>query len=581
MRKIAMLSAIAAGVAGLAAGAAGCPDYDDKVAPTTTDPTTTTDSGGDSEVVTGGTTWHKDVKPLVVRHCVSCHVAGGIATMPLDTYEATAAWRAAMVERVNTTDARERMPPWPMDPNCRDVIDARVLTPLEKAVFTDWKADGYLEGNAADYVPPVMPDKPALGAPDIVVSRSPGYVPRIVEPDDYRCFLLPNQVASETWVRAVEIKPDHKAIVHHVLLFVVPPSEVGKLEAKDAADATPGYDCLGNSGADGDALLSGWVPGMLPVVFPPGSGFRVPAGSRFVMQMHYNTANVDPPITPDATSAHLWTRGTQGLESEVRIRAVADPLLDIGPGENPAVEGVTVRSPWSEEVIGVIPHMHLLGSSIEVTTRRIGGTTDACLARIPQWDFHWQQTYQYRGESLETASDYVKVRIGDEVKLSCTYDNSQGTETVRWGENTDDEMCLAYLVTLTPRYSDGGGGVCDGFTNCMKDCPTSDALCPLDCMSWAGGNACIGCALGPVYTECAQGEGAGCGALLLGLGGCYQGCVSALGQDATPGQKVLCAIETCRSELDAFYGGCLETLIRAGKCNDEAEACGIGPVTYE
>jgi len=579
MRKIAMLTAFV-GIAAAATG--GCPDYEEQVPPSTTSTTAPpTDTTGEGEVTTGGTTWHKDVKPLVVRHCVGCHQTGGIGTMALDTYEATAAWRNAMVTRVNETDARERMPPWPMDPTCRDVIDARVLTPLEKAVFTDWKADGYLEGQAADYVPPTLPERPSLGDPDIVVGRTPGYTPRIVTQDDYRCFLFPNQVAAETWVRAVEIVPDKKAMVHHALLFVVPPGEVAKLEARDAADATPGYDCLGNSGADGDALLSGWVPGMLPVLFPPGSGFKVPAGSRFVMQMHYNTANVDPPLPADATSARLWTRGTQGLESEIRIRAVADPLLDIGPGESPAVEGITVRSPWSEEVIGVIPHMHLLGTAIEVTTKRIGATVESCLARIPQWDFHWQQTYQYRAETQERAADYVKVRIGDQVKLACTYDNSQGTETIHWGEGTSDEMCLAYLVTRTPRYRDGSGSVCDGFTNCMKACPTSDTLCPLDCMSWAGGNACINCALGPVYTECAQGEGLGCGALLLDLAGCYSECVDGLAPTATGGERVLCAIEDCRTELDAFYGGCLETLIRDGKCNDEALACGIGPVNED
>ena len=54
------------------------------------------------------------------------------------------------------------------------------------------------------------------------------------------------------------------------------------------------------------------------------------------------------------------------------------------------------------------------------------------------WDFHWQQMYVYD----------TPIRVAREegsLTLTCTYDTTSRTEVVRWGENTDDEMCLAYF----------------------------------------------------------------------------------------------------------------------------------------
>ena len=91
----------------------------------------------------------------------------------------------------------------------------------------------------------------------------------------------------------------------------------------------------------------------------------------------------------------------------------------------------------------IAPHMHLLGRSMKVSTQ------NQCLIDIEDWDFNWQGMYRYK--------DPIAVPIGATVSLEAHYDNSTGNvrnpnnppKPVSWGEQTTDEMCIAFLgVTL-------------------------------------------------------------------------------------------------------------------------------------
>lgn len=89
------------------------------------------------------------------------------------------------------------------------------------------------------------------------------------------------------------------------------------------------------------------------------------------------------------------------------------------------------------------------------------GTPDMCLLHTPAWDFNWQRYYFYDAPVEQLPS----VGTGDRLWMRCAYDNSkanpgvvqalhdQGKDepaTVRLGEETLDEMCLAALYLLTP-----------------------------------------------------------------------------------------------------------------------------------
>ena len=57
-------------------------------------------------------TYHKDVAPILNRHCVVCHRPNDIAPMSLMTYEEVLPFARMMRESV----VQRKMPPWHADP---------------------------------------------------------------------------------------------------------------------------------------------------------------------------------------------------------------------------------------------------------------------------------------------------------------------------------------------------------------------------------------------------------------------------------------------------------------------------------
>src|SRR5690606_36575567 len=127
-------------------------------------------------------------------------------------------------------------------------------------------------------------------------------------------------------------------------------------------------------------------------------------------------------------------------------------------------------------IVGVTPHMHLLGTQISAErVGQIGGDEpDQCIVDIPDWDFNWQRYYVIEEEQS------VVVQPGEGVRLTCMYDNSQEHQPVvngvqqeardvRWGEGTLDEMCLVYLSEEVPWEGPPPVG-CEAAEQCLDEC---------------------------------------------------------------------------------------------------------------
>lgn len=106
----------------------------------------------------------------------------------------------------------------------------------------------------------------------------------------------------------------------------------------------------------------------------------------------------------------------------------------------------SVELPFPLEVRGVAGHMHLRGRSIRVdATGPYDDSAEQCLLDIPRGEFGHQEAYWLT----------QGVRVG-KASVTCTWDNraqaqptvngrQRKTKELRWGEGTDDEMCLAFL----------------------------------------------------------------------------------------------------------------------------------------
>ena len=395
------------------------------------------------------------------------------------------------------------------------------------------------------------------------------YVADTSSPDDYRCFLVGEVLEEDLYIKALGVDPDQDSIVHHVLIYAVDPEEVAKVEGKNANEEGLGYTCFGGPGASNPSTLFAWAPGGVPLQLPDGAAIKVDKGSRLVMQLHYNLAYLGADETPpaDKSAALVWTMAAdEAPDKLVRIVPFADLGLSIEAGDADAFNERDFLLPYTSTIIGVVPHMHVLGTAIRSEHIDPDGET-TCLVDIPEWDFNWQQFYLY------DEAQYVAGDAGDIHRVSCSYDNSQANQPiingeqqppqdVEWGDGTFDEMCLSYLVLMTAFDIDGG--VCNGLEACSQTCDAGDFLCFLGC-TLVPGATCIQCVGTPLIVDCGN---AVCPDEAAEAIGCFTG------HDACADDPLSCLTDTCLSELNTLYG-CLHEPVQQGQCNDILAECDV------
>jgi hypothetical protein len=150
------------------------------------------------------------------------------------------------------------------------------------------------------------------------------------------------------------------------------------------------------------------------------------------MQVHYNVAGG---TYPDQTVVRLQTKAAVGHPAA--FLPIPNTRLQLPPGQLLVESTRTLDledQPLDITIHGVLPHMHTLGRTLKLTGS-IGGA-DQCVTWVDRWDFNWQGAWWYDTPLSGSTSSLT---------LTCGYDTRERTETVTWGEGTQDEMCLAYL----------------------------------------------------------------------------------------------------------------------------------------
>ncbi|HVR41099.1 MAG TPA: ascorbate-dependent monooxygenase [Thermoanaerobaculia bacterium] len=387
-----------------------------------------------------GPTFTRDIAPLLQDHCQSCHRPNNIAPMSLMTYRDAKPYASLIKVKTLTKE----MPPWKPGDGCGDFADRRGLSPAQIDLLTKWADNGAPEGDPDD-LPPAreFSDDWDLGTPDLVLTMPQAFTAP-AGTDTYRCFTIPSSLVADQYVSAVDTHPGDRETVHHVLTFIDTSGESAKL---DEAEPGPGYTCFGGPGFNNPGTLGGWAPGAPPLQLPSGIAMELPANSRVVMQVHYHPHHGTP--EPDQTELGIYF-SKEKPKKLMRIIPLINQSFTIPP--NDANYKVTAQwpilTPVAMHLWLIAPHMHLLGRTMRVEMTPPGGPAQ-CLIDIGDWDFHWQGAYRYR--------EAVAIPALSKLSLVAYYDNSSGNprnpndppKAVSWGEQTTDEMCIAFLgVTL-------------------------------------------------------------------------------------------------------------------------------------
>src|SRR6187401_1056421 len=214
-------------------------------------------------------TFAKDVAPIFYSKCVECHRPTMFAPMSLVQFDDARPWAKSIRNRV----ASRTMPPWGADPAHGVFKNDPRLSDKEIATILAWVDGGAPKGDDKDLPKtPSFVDGWTIGQPDAVFAmKEPFQIPAtgIVE---YQYIRIPTGITEDKWLAAIEIKPEARAQVHHVISFTVP------------AGAP-----ISEGGALGPGTIGGVTPTKPGVVFAPGVGRMLTGNTDIVLQMHYTT----------------------------------------------------------------------------------------------------------------------------------------------------------------------------------------------------------------------------------------------------------------------------------------------------
>ena len=408
--------------------------------------------------------WSEDIALILYDNCTVCHNDFGIAPFSLVTYQDAYQNTPFVLSEINSG----YMPPWPPDTNYSRFSHERVLTQEEIDAIVAWVNTNMPEGDTSLAPPiPTYNTGGILGTPDLQLTI-PVYTSKANGFDDYVCISLPAGILTDKIIRAIEVVPGNKKIVHHALVYL-------DTTASFQTD-TSGF-CGGPSFA---RLLGGYVPGATPIIFPDdGMGFRtgvsLPAGSNIVLAMHYPDGSAGQ---LDATSVNFffYPTGTSNFREVYAEPVLQDWSFCIDPD---TIQTIYDQFPPSGSlgqdvsVISTMPHMHLLGKSIGAYAVTNANDTIPFI-NISNWDFDWQGFYFFKNA--------VKLPAGSVIYGYGEYDNTSNNPfnpntppiTVCAGDATSDEMFIIYFHYLMYQQGDELINLDSLLTNFTVDIPENN-----------------------------------------------------------------------------------------------------------
>lgn len=380
-------------------------------------------------------TYAENVAPILNRSCVSCHRPNEVAPFSLIGYDNAKKWS----KMISVVTEGQQMPPWKATHGYGDFQDENLLSKDEIQLLADWNAAGAPRGDAKKE--PKTPSFPASewsqGKPDLILSPSSDYKLAADGEDVYRNFILKADWKEPIWVKAMEVKPGNRKVVHHVIAFLDKQGRAQKLAAEEK-DGQEGYTSSGGGvGFLPSGSLGGWAPGQTTRLAPQGTAFKVEPGEEIVLQVHYHKSGKEE---TDRTRIGLYL-AKEPIIKEMDLNWIFNFQINIPPGDANHAERRVYTYPKDVTIYGAMPHMHLLGKQMKSWLEFPDGTTKP-LVEIKKWDFNWQLTYAFK--------EPIKVPAGTKQIVEAVYDNSNDNvnnpntppRRVHFGEETSDEMFL-------------------------------------------------------------------------------------------------------------------------------------------
>jgi Flp pilus assembly protein TadD/mono/diheme cytochrome c family protein len=392
-------------------------------------------------------TFNRDIAPIVFRNCSQCHHPGEAGPFPLLTY-ADVKTHARQIAFVTS---KRIMPPWLPESGELKFADELRLTTAEIALIQAWVDQGEVEGTPSDLSPqPAFSADWQLGKPDVIVRATKPYLLPAGGSDSYWNFVFRTPVHNSRWLRAIEIRPGDKRLVHHANVLV-DREENGRRLEREPGSGFGGMELIIESEAfDPDSHFLFWKPGSPPYVEPDGMALRLDKNTDLVLNTHFQPSGKPELIQP---TLGLYFTDKPATMHPILLQLDNDRMLDIPPGEKNFLVSDDFTLPVDASVLAIYPHAHYLGKDMLAIATLPDGTKKT-LIHIGNWDLNWQAVYRY--------ADPVDLPAGTTISMRFTYDNSvdnirnpnQPPKRVVAGNRASDEMAHLWLQVLPKESSD-------------------------------------------------------------------------------------------------------------------------------
>jgi tetratricopeptide (TPR) repeat protein len=386
-------------------------------------------------------TFNRDIAPILYRSCALCHRPGEAAPFSLLTY-ADAKSHARQIAAVTKS---RFMPPWLPEDSGLKFADELRLSEDEIARIQAWAEQGTAEGNAADLpVKPKFAEGWQLGKPDVIVRATKPYALPASDSDNYWNFVFRAPVDRTRWLKAMEIRPGDKRLVHHANVLVDRQQSGRRHETEPGAGFAGMELTIESEVFDPDSHFLFWKPGSIPYVEPDGMALRLDKDTDLILNTHLQPSGKTETIQP---TLGLYFTDKPATIHPILLQLENDRLLNIPPGEKHFLVTDEFTLPVNVSVLAIYPHAHYLGKDLQATVKLPGGRSET-LIHIPDWNLNWQAVYRY--------AQPVKLPKGATISMKFVYDNSEDNvrnpndppQRVIAGNRAVDEMAHLWLQVL-------------------------------------------------------------------------------------------------------------------------------------
>lgn len=416
-------------------------------------------------------TYNRDIAPIVQARCETCHRAGEVAPMALQSFKEVVDY-AAMVEEVIRD---QRMPPYPGESTHEFAADER-LTAKERDTLLEWLRSERVEGDPADAPKPIQwADRSQwkIGKPDFVF--------KMPEPFEVPATGVLNYVyipvavnggkgfPEDRWIEAVETHPGAPSVVHHVQIH----EYFGPVDHEPTALDTI---LIYGMGIQSARLLGSYTPGNEEgntLVFDrylsdadraagKKAGVKLSKGANLMFEVHYTTNGTATPDQSETAIRFADEKPDVVLQSWFPFRSRADMIIPANT-ENHSLQDLYHfgRATDGKAILlhGIRPHLHSRGKSFRVELVSPKGLSPDTLAdysqhdkvrgetilSVPVWDFSWQRFYQFKEPILITPEQaLLATAYWDNTKYNPR--NPDANSDVPWGQQTIHEMFNTLLL---------------------------------------------------------------------------------------------------------------------------------------